>query len=242
MQTLQRHDLLQLSAACITQLHQNLSQSDLEAHHQMAGWLSSPEAVIPAIVRRRALCDTQSVGVGFSFPQKLRGNRLRYATSVGYADIQQVITPWQIITPARLDGKPYGEPLNCLLESAGKLSSVHGRIGVYGATALEMVTGLPYVDSESDIDLVVEGYTLDELHALKDIMEAISLSATQHPKKVIFDTEVIVEKQWGIKLKELTSSQKTVLAKSINQVEILRRDDPIICRLHLPYSDAKNFI
>lgn len=233
MQLLQRHDLLQLEPTYMTRLYQDLSQSNLVEHQQMSDWLLSQTVMIPAIVRRRALCDTQAVSVGFSFPLKLEGNRLRYATSIADADITQVITPWQIITPVRLVGTAYGEAINCLLERAAQLASKQGRIGVYGATALEMVTGLPYVDSDSDIDLVVEGYTLDELYALKEIMEDISLSRNKQHKKVIFDTEVIVAKTWGIKLKELTSSQKTVLAKSINQVEIFQRDDPIMCHLHV---------
>jgi phosphoribosyl-dephospho-CoA transferase len=182
---------------------------------RMAGLFAMGE--IPGIIRRSAPCDGSGIGIGISFPLFEEGSRLRFATSVAAESIRAVQTPCDIID---LPFDSSVKPLQALAEIRQALPEWQGRLGVFGASALQIVTQLPYLHEGSDIDLVFNGGSPDALlEAHRVLQEVESLSGIR------IDAEVIAGRRLGIKLCELFRNQKTVLAKTINSVEVLDRNE-----------------
>jgi phosphoribosyl-dephospho-CoA transferase len=172
---------------------------------------------IPGIIRRSAPCDGSGVGIGISFPLFEEGSRLRFATSVAAESIRAVQTPCDIID---LPFDTRVKPLRVLSEIKQALPEWQGRIGVFGASALQSVTRLPYLHEGSDIDLIFNGGSPEALFEAHRVLQKVeSLSGIR------IDAEVTAGRKLGIKLCELFRNQKTVLAKTINSVEVLDRNE-----------------
>lgn len=211
--TYRRHDLVWLTESSCHEVAETMRRSTAAGTMQMATLFAMGE--IPGIIRRSAPCDGFGIGIGISFPLFDDGSRLRFATSVAAESIRAVQTPCDIID---LPFDTSVKPLRVLSEIKQALPEWQGRIGVFGASALQIVTRLPYLHEGSDIDLVLDGGTPDALlEAYRTLREYESSCGIR------IDAEVIAARRLGIKLGELFSNQKTVLAKTINSVEILDR-------------------
>lgn len=214
MPVLKRHDFVWLTPAARERIATEISHSDSTKALRMACAFLATE--IPGIVRRSAPCDI-GIGLGISFPIRCEGSRLRFATSVTRDEISTVVSPCQVIElpfEARL------KPLQALEQVKQSLPGLAGKLGIYGATALQMLTGLAYLHDGSDLDLVIDGGTPEELFETHRILSAIAESTG-----VNIDAEVILDGIHGMKLKELVSAQKTVLAKTLHSVELMCRRD-----------------
>lgn len=213
--TYRRHDVVWLSERSCRAVAESMRRSATAGAERMAALFVTGE--IPAIIRRSAPCDGAGTGIGISFPLFEAGCRLRFAASVAAEGIRQLQTPYDIID---LPFDPCSRPFKVLAEIRQALPGWHGRIGVFGASALQIVTGLPYLREGSDLDLVLEGGSPDELSEAHRVLEEHEASSG-----IRIDAEVIVGRKFGIKLRELMSKQKTMLAKTIDAVEILERGD-----------------
>lgn len=210
----QRHDLLVLTPQGRERLCERIRFSGEESADQMAELFGT--SCIPGIVRRHAPCDGSLIGIGISFPLRRDGQRLRFAAAVTAAEIADVITPYALVEGAF---ECSVRPLQALARIKTLGLARPGNLGVYGAAALQMVTGLPYVHDRSDLDLIIRGETIDSLRHANE-----RLSALEHDMAITVDVEVVLGCDGEAKLKELCSQQKTVLVKSMQTVDIMNKN------------------
>ncbi|HHN81939.1 MAG TPA: hypothetical protein ENN11_04900 [Methanomicrobia archaeon] len=174
---------------------------------------------IPGIVRREESAlhrgdpwydANEEVYVGFVYPYKEDGHRIRYASSVHGSRITRTIRPYEV---PHMSYERRTRPLLALSEFSASYP-----LGVWGSAALEAVTGLAYTDDMSDLDLIVRGYGRDELGEL-----AHTTRAFEETFSIRIDVEVELTSGFAINLKEFVGDGPHVLAKGINGVELLER-------------------
>lgn len=174
---------------------------------------SSPP--IPAIVSRQEPAAAGLLCVGFSFPRVIDGLRLRLASAVPLDCVLKRETPFDLAAgdKTRL---PRGAPLEALMEAGGRY---HTRIGCFGSAALQLATGLPYLNHNSDLDVYLrhEG-TWEELELFFQ-----SLLAIEKRSGVKIDAEIEYLGQYGVKLRELFGTGTTVMGKGLREVVLLRK-------------------
>ena len=217
MNTLQRHDLLVPTPACRERIAGLMADDSVAHGARMAEEFGTGN--IPAIVRRNAPCDAGRIGVGISFPIRIKDSRLRFSAALLPAEIGAVISPFELLASTAQGGSPQLRALNAV---RADLPVRRGNLGVFGACALQLATGADYLHDASDIDLLIRSEsftTLCETHAL--------LSEFEHETSIRIDCEVILGSGGGVKLKELISKQKAVLVKTIHSVELLSRADAL---------------
>ncbi|MCL2563006.1 MAG: malonate decarboxylase holo-[acyl-carrier-protein] synthase [Oscillospiraceae bacterium] len=205
-----RHDLLLLDAAA----REYARKSAIPLH------LTLPDALIdavifsdvPAIVRRQEDAAPGFAQVGFSSHLRREGIRVRISATVPADGVRGRITPFDAMAMWNQGGAP--KMLMRLADERGI------DVGLYGSAALEAVTGLPYLTSDSDIDVLVRPQGDTDLRAFYEA--AITLGKAHN---VRFDMEALCTDGAGVKLAELFSGQKTVLCKALHTVELR----PITC-------------
>ncbi len=217
MPPLQRHDLLSLTTEGRKRLCRHILDSDAPSRGLMAELFA--EFPIPVIVRRQAPCDRTGIGIGISFPFRENDRRLRFAAAVAAGEIMEARSPEAIAGMASDVSVPALRALRTIQE----LGLVRpGNLGVFGASALQMATGMSYLHDRSDLDLTVRREDFASLRRL-----AGKLSALEGAMGIAFDVEVVLGDGGGVKLKELCSQQKTVLVKSIFSVGIVNKHTAI---------------
>ncbi len=156
--------------------------------------------------------DADIVPIGFVYPYREYGMRVRHPSSVGGGDILRVTTPYELLSIE------FGQRTAALRA----LASISGSfpLGVWGSAAMEIITGLPYTDTLSDVDLLVRGCRSDELSELSR-----EVSAAEATFSIRIDVEVALVNGYGINLKEYLSSSPEVLAKGVSDVILINRDD-----------------
>jgi phosphoribosyl-dephospho-CoA transferase len=172
---------------------------------------SSPS--IPAIVSRQEAAEAGPLRVGFSFPRIIDGLRLRLASAVPPDCVLKRNTPFDL---ARGDAipLPVGGALAALMEAGARH---HTRVGCFGSAALQLATGLPYLNHHSDLDVYLrhEG-NREELELFFQ-----SLLAIEQGSGVKIDAEIEYLGQYGVKLKELFGKGTTVMGKGLAEVVLL---------------------
>ncbi|MHC1605201.1 MAG: phosphoribosyl-dephospho-CoA transferase MdcG domain-containing protein [Candidatus Methanofastidiosia archaeon] len=177
------------------------------------------ESIIPGIVRRNESNEfagtnfytrNETVYVGFVYPHKIDGNRIRYASSIAGKDITQKITPYT------LPNELYEQRTLSLkvLHSIAKEFDV----GVWGSNALEIATGLHYTDETSDLDLIVKDYNTKSLFGLWKHVRQM-----EKYKKIRIDVEITLPNGYDINLKEYVTASDTLVAKGLREVILLKR-------------------
>lgn len=217
MPPVQRHDLLVLTTEGRERLCRNMRAGGAPSRDLMAELFGG--FPIPAIVRRRAPCDQTGIGVGISFPVRENGQRLRFAAAVASSEIADMLSPYAIVERSWDMSIP---PLRALRAIKDLDLTRPGNLGVFGASALQVVTGMDYLHSRSDLDLIIRREGIDSLQRIDR-----ELSALERDMEIAFDVEVILGNGGGVKLKELCSRQKTILVKSILSVEIVNKHTAI---------------
>lgn len=207
----QRHDFVYLDAVGRAQAWQN-RQPGPEWDDRC--WLESSN--IPAIYTGRTMpgC-SESLQLGFSFPARRNGVRCRFATYVPLQTILRIVTPWETI---HMEGELTGgirEGLDRLQATAQTLGI---QLGLFGSTALQKVTGLPYLHPNSDLDILLDLAPISALETFAQELErlegCIGLST---------DAELRIQNGQYVKFKELFLDQKTILVKGGAQPELLSR-------------------
>jgi len=168
---------------------------------------------LPGIVKRQEDIPGQDIAVGFSTCHYTpEGARIRLNSVVPKRCIDAVVSPFQVFQ--KVDETGIYAELNKLAKGCGM------DVGLFGSSALEVMTGQPYRNQDSDIDLYVKpwsgaGQRLEEL--------AQGIYQLEKSSQVRFDIEVEYQELYGTKLKELLSGQKTVLAKGLYDVQLFER-------------------
>ncbi|MEN3931598.1 malonate decarboxylase holo-[acyl-carrier-protein] synthase [Microvirga sp. W0021] len=173
---------------------------------------------IPGIVRRDPEALAQRfVPIGFSSCTRYNGDRLRLAAAVRPDEILKVTTPFEI--------PPSTTPRTAALAAYQALyneaQQQHVRLGLWGSTAMELYTGLPYSKEDSDLDLLI---SLAPLSILNDMLE--QAKTTEERFSLRIDFELSLPNGYGIHLKELLLTEnKGLVGKGMNDVAIIKREE-----------------
>lgn len=173
---------------------------------------------LPGIVCRPTLADAKNrIQLGISMPFREGGSRVRAAILVDRCRIVRFSDPFMVAARADALAGAIGETVRGLI----RLGAARGvSVGLLGSAALEAVTGLPYTTASSDIDLLVAGAEVEALAEFAAAAAKIAAAAD-----IAVDIEVALTNGCGVKLAEVLSSSKTLLAKSLDDVRMLSRDE-----------------
>lgn len=177
---------------------------------------------IPGIVRRDEAhplatgapyyTEHDIVPVGFVYPYREDGMRIRHPSRIRGDAILRITSPYEIPT------FEYGRR-TAPLDALSQLSET-APLGVWGSAAMEIVTGLPYTDALSDLDLLVKGCSHQELTQL-----FYDVTAAETSFGIRIDVEITLTSGYGVNLKEYLSSVPEVLGKGVADVILINRED-----------------
>jgi phosphoribosyl-dephospho-CoA transferase len=191
----------------------------------------SSDARIPGIVRREESLPEGMIAVGFVLPRWHEGRRVRIAGLTRPEFILEAESPVEVIK--RVPDRPRTACMRAAAEIKKYAADSGISIGILGSAALETVTGLPYTNAQSDIDLLLCGCTEGEIHeAYGKIGERIRPLGLPMDR---VDMEVELANGYGIKARELFMDTRTILGKSLTDVRLLERD---LLRAMLNKSDS----
>lgn len=173
---------------------------------------------LPGIVCRPTLeLAAGRVQLGMSFPFREDGVRVRAAIAVDEDEIAALADPYQVAARAGALSGAIGDAARALI-ARGAACGVS--VGLIGSAALEAATGLSYTSGVSDIDLLVKGGDMARYGRF-------AADATEIGRAFGFavDTEVELADGSGIKLTELLSASRSLLAKDLAEVRMVGRDE-----------------
>lgn len=212
---LKRHDLIYLTATGKTSVLKQLEPDYDGEALELVRELFTGDVDVPGIVRRD---DTQSgmIALGFVPWKRMDGRRLRLGAFIAANEISKAHTPYEIL----LENKAV-ERTPCMqaVAQVKKQADEYGlSIGVLGSAALEIVTGLPYTDAASDLDILLKP-------AAYDILHSFYITIQKEFTGINMDFELDCPNGYGVKLAEIFMNTQTVLGKSIKDVDLLAKAD-----------------
>ncbi len=210
---LTRHTFVFLNSQGKERLLRELSQDyDGDALERLKSVFSG-SADIPGIVRRGEEQEGR-IALGFVPCRRMPdGNRLRIAAYVKHEEINRVCTVYETANkniPIRnrcMDAVCYARRL---------AADLHVCMGVLGSAGLEIMTGLPYTDDDSDLDILVKADSPKKLDNFSEVMQSA------YPG-LDMDFEVELPNGYGVKLAELLMDTRTLIGKSLDDVVLLER-------------------
>ena len=169
---------------------------------------------IPGIVKRQEQVGSALLELGFSTNCYSGESRIRINTQVPASSVCRTTTPRQVVALLPNYQNTHKRETLLLLNAAAEKHGVC--LGVFGSTALEMVTGLRYSSGRTDIDLTAYPQATCDLEGF--YQEALLIEKRQ---EVALDIELILRETYGIKLKEYIGKPAEMLAKSMYSVQLL---------------------
>jgi phosphoribosyl-dephospho-CoA transferase len=214
-----RHELLFLTA---DGWHQALATADAERalleRWQAHDW--------PLVVRRREPgSGADTVSLGLPAPPTAGGIKHRFACTVPVAAVARRQAPLALAAivasaPARWQGA-----LAALLADAAQAGAPP--LQVFGSCAMQALTGLSYVGTASDIDLLLDVATLAQLEA------GLALLG-RHVSALPLDGELVFPGGAAVAWKEWAgAADQRVLVKSVDAVRLLPKAQ-LLARLQAP--------
>ena len=203
---LKRHDLVYPSSIGRARLKQVFLNELTGEKAFLAADIFRADSVIPGIVRRAEVLSADVIPLGFVHPQLCE-------LEVGEAV--------KLKRPYELAAAEFKVSTNCLAAAQAACSYAAERrlkLGILGSAGLEIATGLPFTNSESDLDLLITGLSLQQLQEVYTELQAIGKKF-----QVDIDLETELINGYGIKAAELFQPTQTVLGKSLQDVQILKK-------------------
>jgi phosphoribosyl-dephospho-CoA transferase len=174
-------------------------------------------ARIPGIVRREDEYDRGGlIPVGFSAPANGKDGRLRIATFARLADLVSSTSPYELV--ALPSAPPRNACMTAFADARRQARALNLDLGVWGSAALECYTGLPYTHQYSDLDLLVTVAPHDVLASF-----LLKIEAMEKHFDLRIDVELDLPSGYGVHLKELFGSGRTVIGKSLTDVALMPR-------------------
>ncbi|WP_373762729.1 malonate decarboxylase holo-[acyl-carrier-protein] synthase [Jeotgalibaca porci] len=207
---LNRHDFVFITEEGKSLLRKRLCADCFSVELEMIDEILSGRADIPGIIRRVEE-KVKEVPIGFVHYQRIEGNRFRMAAHISEAEIREIRRPYQVISKAFL---PRNECIAAALNVYNIARREEIEVGVFGSAALEIITGLPYTDDHSDLDILVKPNG-------KARLEHFYQKARRSFPDINMDFEVELPNGYGVKLAEIFMNTETVLGKSIKDVDLL---------------------
>lgn len=177
-------------------------------------------AKIPGIIRREENQNNAgTIPIGFSSPDLYEGRRLRIPAFIPGKEVVKIISPYALCEYSLSKRTKVLEVLNEI-----KLISIEMGIelGVWGSTALEVYTSLPYTNVNSDLDLLMKS---KDLETIKNFNKNICIVGKKYGAKI--DLEIDLPDGYGIKAAELFMETETVLGKGLFDVKLISKKDII---------------
>ncbi len=181
---------------------------------------------VPGIVRFQGKEEEPWLALGFSWHEKVDGQRIRIATRVEPERVFRRVTPWELRVELSLEASDCGHslreearPVYRVCEQITRFLAERGiDAGIFGSLALELATGLPYVTETSDLDLIVRW---DSAFLTKDVYEICRNLA----EGVRLDLELYFPGRGSVKAAEWFSGEDAVLVKGYRRTEIVERGE-----------------
>lgn len=206
---LSKEERLRISAEIL----QKSSPDILSALKELFAFEGAGGTGMPGIVRRSETVRPGMVPLGFVPLRRHQGQRLRISTFAEEAEIREYITP------VRLLHSDFEERTRVLRAAKEIAAWNEGKdLGVLGSAGLEIFTGLPYTNDDSDLDLLAGARPVGELKELYG-----RLTALGRRYGFAVDLEVALPDGFGVKVAELFMNTKTLLGKSMREVSLLDR-------------------
>ena len=156
------------------------------------------------------------IPVGFSSPSKTG-----WPTSSG---LPAFVPPEEVVgrtTPYQLAARDFAPRMPCLnvLADLKPMAMDSGIcLGVWGSAGLEIYTGLPCTDPESDLDLLVAAAKYSDIIMFS--RKAVSV-ADRHGCRL--DLELDLMNGYGVKFQEVFQGADPILGKSLENVAMIPR-------------------
>ncbi len=177
---------------------------------------------IPGIVRRQESKRDGYVEVGFSSPRYFDGVRYRVSASVPIADINEVVTPFEVMKTAISGNKIPNKNIISRLYSLACDNEIS--VGLLGSYALQAVTELDYTNATSDIDLIVQGnseaFSIYATH-IREVEKHFCLK-TDTEARIPVAVDCGTSVHYDVKLYELLTESKYIMGKGISDVALLQ--------------------
>ncbi len=173
---------------------------------------------VPGIICRQP-AKIQSNGIilaGFSHWIQEEGCRLRTTAEFPEKTICKSCSPFDLCASENRNQLCRNYTIFDAIFSAA--DRYHIKPGLFGSTALEWVTGYPYRNPDSDLDLCLKPMPRSDLESFGH-----TLFQLEEQSGIRLDAEVEIAGGYGVKLKELLSSSKTILAKGLYDVTLFER-------------------
>ena len=172
---------------------------------------------IPGIVKRQDDPRDGYLEIGMAFPVRVEEMRVRVFGHIPEDAVTGIISPYEVAARYQGGTSAREQVITRLLAICREMGI---GAGLFGSSALAVVTGLPYCHEGSDIDLYVSSNdpaALEQLYVLSRQLEAESGVRT--------DIEVELPGDFAVKMKELYSSSYSVMAKGLHTVELFDKDE-----------------
>lgn len=154
---------------------------------------------------------------GFSHWKFEKGNRMRITAYFQETDVLKSCSPFDLCMPAQREDLCRAYPLLEPIFNAADKYKIEP--GLFGSVALEWVSGYPYRNPNSDLDLCIR-YRQDS--DLESFGQTLLLLEEQYRTRI--DVEIETTDGYGIKLKELFTSGKTILGKGLYDVKLFKKE------------------
>jgi phosphoribosyl-dephospho-CoA transferase len=202
---LERHRLLRLFPAAWDALL--ASHPDLSVRPWLEEWARH---AWPLIVRRPLPGEAGGVPVGLPLP--LSAGKRRIALQVRFADIASVAQLPRLSDVMSVAPQSWLRTLG-QLEELAQIYQV--RCGVFGSLAWQRLTGLTYLGTGSDLDIV---WTLPHRTAIKQFIANITEMESHAPMRL--DGELRREDGAGVSWRELRSGAPELAVKTMTDVRL----------------------
>lgn len=170
---------------------------------------------IPGIVRRDDVGSSNMTALGFVHYNRKNGNRIRIAARAAKSEIESICSVYNLTDCVNQQRTECMRVIERIKSIAGKYGI---KIGVLGSAGMELITGLPYTDECSDIDILLKPSAYEVLQQFYEEVKAIC-------PYINMDFELELPNGYGIKLAELFMDTSTVLGKSIYDVALLDKKE-----------------
>lgn len=214
---LKRHDLVFVSPAGKQKIWREISVDYTGDAREMVQGVLCGAADVPGFVRRSEERPAE-IALGFVHHQRLKGNRIRIAAFTVMQDIVMVMSPYEVMQRKAFAFEAPTQCMATLLQLYGLAAEYDLQIGALGSAALELATDLPYTDDASDVDLLIKPAAYEKL---LDFYR----TAQENFGQVRLDFELELPNGYGVKLAEIFADTKTILGKSLDDINLLYRKD-----------------
>lgn len=214
---LKRHDMVFVSPQGKDRIWYAIADAYTGAARELVRDVLKGKTDIPGFVRRGD-GKAEEIALGFVHYRRLDGNRIRIGAFITEADINTVMTPYDVLQRSALTCEAKSPCVKAIVKLYGLAEIFDLQIGVLGSAALEMLTNLPYTDENSDLDLLIKPAPYDKL---LQFYRAAQIACND----LKMDFEVDLPNGYGVKLSEVFMDTQTVLGKSLDDVNLLSRKD-----------------